>query len=83
MTPSTSASFKPIKKLALFVCPDSIWRIAPSVTPTAWASALGVICRRVRKVRKRSPKLPDTPGSILRRSRSVVLRDARKCATGT
>jgi hypothetical protein len=56
VTPSTLASLSPIMKLALFVCPDSICRIAPSVTPTACASALGESRRRVRNERRRSPK---------------------------
>ncbi len=61
VTPSTLASLRPTRKLALFVCPDSICRIAPSVTPTACASSLGESRRRVRKERRRSPKLSATP----------------------
>ncbi len=35
--------------------------MAPSVTPTACASALGVRCLRVRNERRRSPKVSATP----------------------
>lgn len=54
VTPSSRASRIPTPKLALFVCPDSICRIAPSVIPTACARLLGVWFERVRSRLRRS-----------------------------
>src|SRR5581483_5660532 len=60
---SSRARRSPTTKLAIFVCPLSICRTAPSVTPTRRARSEQLKPRSSRRRRRRAPNVSTTRGS--------------------